>query len=318
MRNCYRAPMELGAFAESSQPFDDAREAEYQAARARFVEPAAGRASGLWLVISLVVFAAADVAGGRSLDKLVILVGVLLFHELGHYVGMIGLGYRDVRMFFIPLFGAAVAGKPTRGSQTREAIVLLLGPLPGIVFGVSTAFAAVMFHSLLLKSIALYLLGINALNLLPIIPLDGGRLASVLFFSRWPWSEGLFAGVTLAAGTVGGFAIGAPIFGAFSLFLLLLVPARVRMARIAARVREHCTVNDPPALDEPATRALFSATRAALPKATPKIIGEWMIQVLELGSRRAPSVGRSLAIAAVWGAAFVAGVFGIGLGAWVK
>lgn len=37
-------------------------------------------------------------------------IGVLLFHELGHYVAMRLFGYRDVRMFFVPFFGAAVSG----------------------------------------------------------------------------------------------------------------------------------------------------------------------------------------------------------------
>src|SRR5262245_3615048 len=40
-----------------------------------------------------------------------LLVGVLLLHESGHYLGMRMFNYQDVRMFFIPLFGAAVAGK---------------------------------------------------------------------------------------------------------------------------------------------------------------------------------------------------------------
>jgi len=319
MASRYSGRMEPSIAAPSSYEFaDPALEAEYQAAYARFVQPSAGQSSGLWLLVTLGLFAVADVAQGRSLQQLVILVAVLLFHELGHYVAMLGLGYRDVRMFFIPLFGAAVAGRPTRGSQTREAIVLLLGPLPGIVFGLSTAIAAVMFHSLLLKTIALYLVGINLLNLLPVVPLDGGRLASVLLFSRAQWSEGLFAGITLAAGAVAGFALGAPIFGGISAFLLLLLPVRVRMARVAARLREQCTVSDPTAVDEPTARALFSGVHAAMPKASAKINADWMVAVLEMGARRAPSLGRSLAIAAVWAAAFVVGLFGLGLASYVK
>lgn len=159
-----------------------------------------------------------------SIAKLVLLVAVILFHELGHYVGMVALGYRDVRMFFIPLIGGAVSGSRGRGSQTREAIVLLLGPVPGIVFGLSTAVAAVMLHSLALKTVAEYLLAINLLNLLPVMPLDGGRLASVLLFSRWRWTEGLFTGGTLAAAIVFCLANGAWVFAAVAFFLLLVVP----------------------------------------------------------------------------------------------
>lgn len=311
--------METSAAVDHANAFEDpARESEYEAARARFVQPATSQANALVLLGSIGLFVAADVARGRSLRELVIFVAVLLFHELGHYVGMVGLGYRDVRMFFIPLFGAAVTGQPGRASQTREAIVLLLGPVPGIVFGFSAALAAVIFHAPLVRSIALYLLGINALNLLPIAPLDGGRLASVLLFSRWRWSEALFAGVTLVAAAVFAFGAGVPIFGGFALFLLLLVPARARMAAVAARAREHCAVNDPRALDEAATRALFVAVRAAIPKPSAKVIGEWMIQVLEMGSRRAPSLRRTLALAAAWGAAMVVAFVGLALATYAR
>ncbi len=302
-------------------PFDDpAVEEAYQAARARFVAPKAAQQGGVWLLVTLVVFAALELVQRGSIAKLVLLVGVLLFHELGHYVGMVALGYRDVRMFFIPLFGAAVSGTRGRGSQTREAIVLLLGPVPGIVFGASFAVAAALFHSTTLKTIAEYLLGINLLNLLPVVPLDGGRLASVILFSRWRWTEGLFVGGTLSAVIVGGLAYGAPVFAAISFFLLLLLPVQLRMSKVAASLhmdgREW--VNDPAALDDGATRVLFTGVRGAMPKASPKAAAEWMQQVLDIACRRAPSVGRSIALSAVWTGAFFVGLFAIGLAAFVK
>ena len=39
------------------------------------------------------------------------LVGVLFFHELGHYVGMRIFGYRNVRMFFIPCSAQPFPGR---------------------------------------------------------------------------------------------------------------------------------------------------------------------------------------------------------------
>ena len=39
-----------------------------------------------------------------------ILVGVLLIHEAGHAIAMRAFGYREISMFFIPFFGAAVTG----------------------------------------------------------------------------------------------------------------------------------------------------------------------------------------------------------------
>jgi hypothetical protein len=35
---------------------------------------------------------------------------VVAVHELGHYVAMILVGYRDVSMLFVPVVGAATTG----------------------------------------------------------------------------------------------------------------------------------------------------------------------------------------------------------------
>ena len=60
-----------------------------------------------------------------------VLVGALLFHEGGHYVAMRAFGYRNLRMFFIPFFGAAVSGLNPRAAGWQKALVALAGPLPG-------------------------------------------------------------------------------------------------------------------------------------------------------------------------------------------
>src|SRR5438876_388034 len=90
--------------------------------------------SAMLLGVSLLIFAATGFFNDKP-SRLALLIGVLLFHELGHYVGMRLFNYQDVQMFFIPLFGAAVAGRTRSVHGYKEAIVLLLGPLPGIFLG---------------------------------------------------------------------------------------------------------------------------------------------------------------------------------------
>src|SRR5262249_26862794 len=87
-----------------------------------------------WLVLTLALCFLLFWNGSAPAEAF-ILIGVLLFHEAGHFLGMRTFGYRDVRMFFIPGFGAAVAGKKEGVPAWQEAIVLLLGPLPGLVLG---------------------------------------------------------------------------------------------------------------------------------------------------------------------------------------
>jgi hypothetical protein len=40
--------------------------------------------------------------------------------------------YRDVRMFFIPFFGAAVSGRHYNIAGWKKAVVSMMGPVPAL------------------------------------------------------------------------------------------------------------------------------------------------------------------------------------------
>ncbi len=83
---------------EPAPPF--AHEAEYQEAL-RKLRASGGRLPALVLLAgSLLAFVLAARGGAATWLNVAILVGVLLLHEAGHWVGMRLLGWRDVRMFF--------------------------------------------------------------------------------------------------------------------------------------------------------------------------------------------------------------------------
>src|SRR5437867_4299272 len=155
----------------------------YQQARAALFDPPKVQPKTRFFVISLAVFIFAVVLrDGSGLVDLAILVGVILVHELGHAAAMLGFGYRDVRIFFIPLIGAAAAGRRRDVARWKQALVMLAGPMPGIVAGFVIALVAPDVP--VVHTIAIYLVGLNVLNLLPMSILDGGQLFGVLLFSR--------------------------------------------------------------------------------------------------------------------------------------
>lgn len=140
------------------------------------------------LLISIFIFANLGLLE-NSITGVLVLVGVILFHEAGHLLGMKLFGYRDLQVFFIPLFGAASSGIETNPSSARKAVVALLGPVPGIIVGI---IAAVVFFKTKEDFYALCastLLFINGFNLLPFHPLDGGRFFEYLIFSKKPLYE---------------------------------------------------------------------------------------------------------------------------------
>ncbi len=107
-----------------SMAFEDpVEEADFRATQELLRHPRPSRQKLAVLVLSLAAFSAVWLLrGDGSLVDLVIVAGVLLIHELGHAIGMRAFGYRDVSMFFIPLFGAAAScrrAEPLASSSSR-------------------------------------------------------------------------------------------------------------------------------------------------------------------------------------------------------
>lgn len=192
------------------------------------------------------------------------LIGVLLLHEAGHYAGMRLFRYHDLRMFFIPFFGAAVSGQKHAAPAWQQATVLLLGPLPGIVLGVLLT----VFHPTWLTiPVAFLLLVINGFNLLPLFPLDGGKLLHVLLFSRQPLWETVLLAVSGVGLGVLGWLEGWWVLGVLAVALLVGVPVRYRERQQRVTVRRELPElpAELSALSELERRALFSGARFLKP-----------------------------------------------------
>jgi Zn-dependent protease len=241
------------------------------------------------LVISVVAFTGMHM-GRQPLIFTAMLVGVLFLHELGHYLGMVMFGYRNVRMFFIPFFGAAVSGHKTSAKGYQEAIVTLLGPLPGlclapILFGVAFLPNVDWQQRQLLVQAAALMGFLNGFNLLPIYPLDGGRLLNQLLFAHNRYLEGVFQ-VLAAAALIG---LGAMHGGFFYFFLggwlLIGVNPSFQVNTIAPHIAGLLGEHLPDINEEiplPIFRAILLAVQARLPGAkTAKSMAVFVFRVWE-------------------------------------
>jgi stage IV sporulation protein FB len=121
------------------------------------------------------------------------LIAVLFIHELGHFLAMKYFKYADLKMFFIPLLGALVTGKPHTISQKQRIIILLAGPVPGIIIGLFLYAYSLGQHNYFLMTTAKIFIYVNVFNLLPFTPLDGGRVIGTIFFSRKEILELIFS-----------------------------------------------------------------------------------------------------------------------------
>jgi Zn-dependent protease len=126
-----------------------------------------------------------DQIGGGTVGWIAALVLVVLVHEGGHLLAMRVFGYANLEVFFIPGLGAAASGRKHQTSATERAMVSLMGPLPGLVFAFVAAWF-IPFESDFLADVVVLALFLNAFNLLPLMPLDGGRYLDDTLFARWP------------------------------------------------------------------------------------------------------------------------------------
>lgn len=120
----------------------------------------------------------------RNLVYIAAILLVIIIHEMCHFLFMKLFNYSNVKIFIVPLLGAFTSGKKQQVSQSQLSIILLGGPVPGIIIG-----CLILWFNRDLKNETLTMLSnsflvINLLNCLPFYPLDGGRLVETLFFKE--------------------------------------------------------------------------------------------------------------------------------------
>ncbi len=109
---------------------------------------------------------------------------VLMIHEMGHFFAMKAFNYTNVKLFVLPMLGAYVTGKKSIISQRQMSIVILAGPLPGIIIGFCLLMSTIFYPNERLQMLGNIFFVLNLFNLLPFMPLDGGRLLETLFINH--------------------------------------------------------------------------------------------------------------------------------------
>jgi Zn-dependent protease len=123
---------------------------------------------------------------------------LLLVHELGHVIQLRREGIRAGAPMFIPFLGALVAMKELPKDAAAEARVGLAGPVLGSLGALVPLGLYALTGDELFKALTFVGFLLNLFNLLPVLPLDGGRAMAAL--SPWMWfvGYGLLVGATIA------------------------------------------------------------------------------------------------------------------------
>jgi Zn-dependent protease len=118
-------------------------------------------------------------------------VALLFVHELGHYIQLRREGVRPTFMVFIPFLGAAVGARSLGGSAIAEARVGLAGPILGSLACAALLPVAAATDDPFWYALAFTGFFLNLFNLIPLVPLDGGRAMAAM--APWMWLAGFAA-----------------------------------------------------------------------------------------------------------------------------
>jgi Zn-dependent protease len=139
-------------------------------------------------------FGATFVTMGASLGAYALLYGwkfaavfvyLIFVHEMGHLIAAKRKGVATSPAIFIPFVGALISMKQQPRDAATEAYLAYGGPLAGLISFLPAVWlyeaTGDPFWSLVIFTGAL----LNLFNLLPVSPLDGGRIVSVLSTRIW-------------------------------------------------------------------------------------------------------------------------------------
>jgi Zn-dependent protease len=132
------------------------------------------------------------------------LATVIVLHEAGHAAAMLmaGVGVRGI--YLIPFFGGAAVPKTSYRTEGRLGFVALMGPALSLIPTLSLlALYRANGGAQLREAVEMFAV-INAANLLPIYPLDGGLILNALIGS----ASRKFAMIVAWVGLLTGLGLG--------------------------------------------------------------------------------------------------------------
>jgi Zn-dependent protease len=116
-----------------------------------------------------------------------IIITFLFVHEYGHVWAMKRCGLKVKGMYFIPFMGAAAVSNDDFGSCRNEVYIALMGPIWGMILAFGFYATYTFTNMTVFAGAAIWMFMVTLINLLPIMPLDGGRVIRCVAESLHSW-----------------------------------------------------------------------------------------------------------------------------------
>lgn len=226
----------------------------------------------LFLVFGALKFGKIATTGGTMLLSLALyatvfgwpyaagFIALLFAHEMGHFLAARQRGLNVGAPTFIPFVGAYIELKDQPMDSETEAYVAFAGPLVGTVAAFFCYFWAQAEDSRLLLAVAYSGFFLNFFNLLPISPLDGGRILAIVSPRIW------FIGAPMLAALL--FYSPSPVL---IILLLFCLPQLVKAWRFDPQAPENAAYYNAPAAVRLEYAAMYLGLAALLGIMTYKV-----------------------------------------------
>ena len=123
-------------------------------------------------------------------------VVLLLVHEMGHVIALRREGIKASLPMFIPFLGAVISARSLGDNAAAEARVGLAGPILGTLGAAACIPIWRATGNDIWRALAFTGFFLNLFNLLPVVPLDGGRAMAAM--APWMWFVGFLGMIVLA------------------------------------------------------------------------------------------------------------------------
>ncbi|KKT28378.1 hypothetical protein A3G55_03730 [Candidatus Giovannonibacteria bacterium RIFCSPLOWO2_12_FULL_44_25] len=162
---------------------------------------------------------------------------MLFVHESGHIWAMKRCGVKTKGIYFLPFVGGAAVADEEFPSRGAEVFIAIMGPIWGFALALLTGLVYVATENPLFAAAASWMAMVNLFNLLPINPLDGGRIMKSIAYSVHSRVGLVFLVIGIVASGFLAFKVG------LGLFVFLLIVGGLELVFEYKRRTEHPAMN---------------------------------------------------------------------------
>ncbi|BDU40845.1 site-2 protease family protein [Vibrio nigripulchritudo] len=153
-----------------------------------------------------------------SFEFAIALLACLMFHEYGHIRAMKYFGMKTKGIYLIPFLGGLALSDEKINTRWQDVVISIMGPTFGLVLSLVLLVVYWVTGNIFFAGLAAFNAFLNLINLLPVLPLDGGHVLKSISFSFNSVAGLVMCILAALAGVVASYTLGLALFG----FLLIM------------------------------------------------------------------------------------------------